>query len=478
MRLTAVFLALCATSARAQWDRPGLDRLFDGSRQGRGVVTVPAPRSAPVLTVEARETLDALFAARPAATRAWPGYDMLSVPLLISLRDGTAVLAGAASAPPGFEPIDYHGQRVFVAARSPTVGFMFKRNFDLYGTKVTAVAASDERSGAALIQLAAHEHFHDHQHGWSFPHAGDDYDVEQAEDIALARQEGEALAHWLESGDIEAMKDFSALRRHRRALFPGTAAEESQENSEGMARYVDSASLEAADPSRRAKLIKDTRFAPRLEDMDKGRLYQIGAVLGRFLETRTPGAWQGRVAGGRSVSELALGLLPMDQAEEDARIARLTAGAAFAKDLAAGAADVKEYQDRRDRARAEFRNHPGLRVKLYTEKGTYFSDDKAWFREPDGTTLHEHMIEITGGGPSSAVSVKDRVVASGRRYFEFVVDRPVTVVVDGAPWDGRPGRLGYRELVLTGAGVDIRVTDGGLDYDGSILKVWPVHPVD
>lgn len=463
-----------AASAQAAADFASLNRLFDGSRSrapGAAAVAVPAA-ARPALSAEESGALDALFAAVPAASRAWPGYNLFDRPFLAVLKDGSAILIGHPNPPANFRAVPYRGRLVFVADAGPEIGFSYKIDYELGGAKVMAVSAQGKSSLEDLMRLAVHERFHDYQHGRRFLRDYQDYRVEEAQDVALASSENAALSRWVRAGDPDAMRDFAALRSRRRALFPGTAAEGVQENLEGTARFVELEAYAAMKGAAASKddLLKNLAGSSGIDAMPKGRLYPVGAALGLFLETRAPGAWQADVENGRRVSDIVLDRLALDRAEVDARVRRLTASPDYAAALARARRGVTALRDRRRDALLRFDAQPGLRVLLKPEPGSesseYFSS-QGWLDYPDGTTLFDPVDQYVGPG----FELKGIMLRKTDDGFEFFLAPGARIEADGAPWTPVPGRRSFNRLRVAGAGVSIAGGRGSFDDDGRVLTV-------
>lgn len=469
-----LFAAVSARAGTLEGDVQSLGRLFDGLRPMPAAVQA-APRRAlpPPVSAQQRTELDVLFAGVSGAAAAWPGYDFLGKPFLAVFEDGSAVLIGHPAPPPSFQPRNYNGRTVYVADRGPDIGFNFKLNYDFGGAKITAVRQTKEDGGIAdLFRLAIHERFHDHQRSGRFTAGYRQYRVEEAQDVALAALEERTLASWLETGDAEAMRDFAALRLRRRALFPGTAAETGEENLEGTARFVDQAALSnmAGDAESRRTILEALRRPLVIGDMAKHRAYAVGATLGRFLETRSPGKWQAEVASGRRLSELALERLALGADEARARADRLISGSDFPRLVAEAAKGIQELRDRRDAAMRRFESQPGTRIRLsIPDADIYFSSQ--WWDYPDGSMLFYSMDEWVADGEGVRVRLTDVLMREKDDDRELVLPPGASLEVDGAPWAPAPGRRDFARLVATAPGISIALESGFLEYDGVHLTL-------
>lgn len=464
MRAFAVLL-LCAAAAHGATER--------------GASSLSFPRETPEKKIPARARLvmDALWPAVDAARRAWPGYDVLARPLLVSFADGSALLVEHPAPPPEFRRVVYRGMTAYVADRGPTLLFGISLAYEYSGVRVAAVREDPPRPADDLILYVVHEAFHRHQNGFDFTPDFRNYSVDDGEDVALATLENRALAAWLEGGGPAALLDFAALRRRRRTLFPASADEISEENLEGTAEYVGTAAKEAVEGAEAAReaLLAALRPPVAAKDMIKWRLYGAGAVLGRVLESRAPGAWQAMVEEGRSMSGLVLAGLPMSDAAAAARAARLASGPDYERLLAAARRDTEIRKSNRRDSRLRYAAQPGRRVELQAgELDRGFKDDGDWFVYADGKRLHEHVIEWIGDGKAGRFRLADMPVLEsyrgGGRVLEFITE--ADILVDGRPWE-RGRDAAFRSLTIRGRGVDATLNAGRVERRGEVLVIVP-----
>lgn len=425
---------------------------------------------------KARRALDALWPAVHATRRAWPGYDLLEKPLLVAFTDGSALLLEHPNPPPEFRRIVYRGMAAYIADRGPKLNFSFSLKYEFSGALIAAVREDPAVRAHDPVLFAVHEGFHRHQDRFNFVPVYRAYEVEDGEDVALATLENRALAAWLEHGGSEALLDFAALRLRRRKLFPESAAETSEENLEGTAQYVEAAaeeSIRGAAAARESLLVK-LRPAVAAKNMAKRRLYTIGAVLGRVLESTRPGAWQGQVEAGRSMSVIFLSSMPLADDEAEARADLLASGPEYERLLAAARGDTHERKRRHADARLRYDAQPGRRVELWPGKlDRGFEDDGDWFFYPDGKLLHEHTVAWTGDGKAGRFRLADMPILESHRgddrAVEFVTE--AEILVDGRPWDQREGP--FRSLTILGRGVDAAFNAGRVERRGETLVIVP-----
>lgn len=469
---TLAFMLLCAVAARGGSTESGVP-------SARGIHQEPETAEKD-LPVKARLALDALGPAARAAARAWPGYDVLRKPLLVTFADGTALLVGHPAPPPDFRRITRRGTTAHVAEGRPPLNASFRLDYEFAGERVTAVREEPGDTPGQLILLAVHEMFHDDQKAfWTMPRGGM-YEVEDGEDVALAALENRALASWLDTRDERDLRDFAALRLRRRALFPGTQAEILQENLEGPADYVEEAAQRAFEgpEAARAPLLKKLRAPLHAKDMPKLRLYGVGAALGLALESWTPGTWQSAVRTGWPMSQMVLGRLALGQDEAEERAARLASGPEYESLLAAGRRDVEDRGRRREEHRTRFKSRPGRRIVLSDRnlRGG-FRDDGDWFEYPDTSRLHEHVLEWSGEGKAGSFRLSDMPVLEwcrgGDRIIEFFAGPKAEILVDGRPWKPARAAREFRSLLILSRGVDLKLDGGRIESLDGALYVFP-----
>ena len=486
----ALVLALLAprpSAAQVPIGASALDQLFDGAAVRQDAAVAVPGRSAPSdvsqpgrllssrpsLTAEQRRAMTAIEKGAAATEGAWPDHSLLAKPLLMVLSDGSALLSGwllkDGPPPPEFRPVFEHkGKEIFyVAAKGPELNFSFRLNYPFGGKETTAVRAEKGfETPEELVELAAHERFHDFQDYFDEPPYSR-YAVEEPEDVALANMENKALAWWLRSGSMDAMKDFAALRMVRRRRFPGSAAEEQQENSEGTARYVEMAARKALRGEKSVKelLLENLEKRAELNDMPKSRLYPVGATLSLFLEKREKGRWQPEIEKGKPLSALALAEIGLDPASADARVARVTRRADYAAELAAARESVAALKAQKADALERFKNLPGQRVDIRGLKNGHFSTWE-WLDYADGTRIFDPLVRWVADG----FEIKDMMALSAGEALTFVLPPGVLVETDARIVPGA-APAPFTTFKATGANVSIDLGPGTIQEQAGVLHV-------
>lgn len=417
------------------------------------------------------EAARAVLAGAPAAARAWPGYEPLSQPLLIAFADG-ALAIGAARPPRGFRREPGFRSSVYASGRARASDLSYSGDERVDGAAFTAVRL---RPGGAAETAAffLHERFHERQFAVFRRLDLRSYAVEEPEDAALAGLENARLADWLEDGGEEPLRDFAALRRRRRRLFPGTEAEEAGERVEGAATFVEWAAREASSgaASARGLLLRELRAPVSAAAMPRRRAYATGAALCRWLDGAGVLAWRARVEAGESPSALALERLAVGPDEEDRRVSRLARAPAFAAAVETARREIAGLRAARGERLRRYGSLPGRRLVLEGDAAAAaFSGD--WLDYPDGRSLMT-VGEWTVRGPRvrARLSGGQDVLRRGDSA-EFVVPPGAVVTLDGARWTFRPGRAAFRSLVISAPpSIALAAGPGALDDDGERVRL-------
>lgn len=372
--------------------------------------------------------------ASAAAARAWPGYDPLGQPLLVAIKGDGALLIGATTYPSGFERAPWADASVSVSARSFTPRFSYVRAFDLDGSTVTAMLIEDGLDVYDWTAYFVHERFHNAQDARFRNRSWGRYPIEDPRDVALAGLEGRRLADWLEHGDAEGVRDFDAIRRHRRRLFPDSWVEIWEEHSEGTAKFVETVGNETAWPreSVRRLLAQRLRTQGKIADMAKWRHYSIGAALCLWLDAEKEDDWRGAVEAGFTPSQIANARLALSPEEADRRVAALTRGPEYDRAVETARLDIERLKAERERWSAEYGSLQGRRFVLSREAARA-SHAGPWLDYPDGTSLMRATL-WSDDRPGYRIRLRDMFVYRRENTAEFIVPPEAVILVDGKPW--------------------------------------------
>ena len=372
--------------------------------------------------------------ASAAAARAWPGYDPLGQPLLVAIKGDGALLIGTTAYPEGFERAPWADASVSASARSFTPRFSYVRAFDLDGSTVTAMLIEDGLDVYDWTAYFVHERFHNAQDARFRNRSWGRYPIEDPRDVALAGIEGRRLADWLEHGDAEGVRDFAAIRRHRRRLFPDSWTEIWEEHSEGTAEFVETVGNETAWPreSVRRLLAQRLRKQGRIADMAKWRHYPIGAALCLWLDEEKERDWRGAVEAGITPSQIASSRLALAPEEMDRRVEALTVRPEYDEAVEAARKDIGRLEAERERWSVEYGSLQGRRFVLSREAARA-SHSGPWLDYPDGTSLMRAKL-WSDDRPGYRIRLRDVFVRRNANTSEFILPPDAVVLVDGKPW--------------------------------------------
>lgn len=429
-----------------------------------------AERSPSVLAAAVSEAV-------PAARRAWPGYDPLDQPVLFAYPGNRSLLIGAARPPEGFSRSFWVPGSALVSRRHLDPPFFFVMSFDLDGSTVTAIRASERSDPADSMRVFIHERFHRFQSekGGFVEESGAPYLVEEPEDVGLAGAENDGLAAWIEKGDQDGLRDFAAARTRRRRLFPAGAAEGDEERVEGTARFVEWAALEVSTgpAAMRRRIAGALRGQTALLAMGKPRAYSTGAALCRWLDAERVPGWREAVARGRAPSEIAVERLALGPDEVARRVRRLESSPAYAKASKKAAEDIAELDAYRAWSLKEYGALPGRRLVLTSSAAAAsFSTERHWTTFRDGSTMMNVNEWVVDRPEIHARLGRGKTVVRRDGEAEFVVPPDSVVTLDGARWTPRPGRYPFRTLSISSAPrVELTAGPGALVDDGKTLRL-------
>jgi hypothetical protein len=392
-----------------------------------------APARAPSGAASARAVVARAEAlgARPV----WPNFDSRRIP--VAIYDGTRTwLFRHPHPPPPFQRVA--GESAVYQAPGQHEAVRANASARIGGVLTATLLLTGEARARTIDELAAlhqHEAFHVHQEhrhpGWRADEATlFTYPVDEPEGLHLRRLETEALRRALSArGHGEAACWSIAamdLRRERYGRLPAAAVayERGTELNEGLAQYVEIASLGRRD----GPALPEGGFPP---DRVRERGYAIGHAIATLLDRLAAGSrWKEALESGRagSLDELLDAALP----PRPARRCALPDGAvAQARERARR--DVAALVERRAGAARAFRGRPGFRVVVRTE-----ADAVLW---PQGFDPLNVML-VGAGEVLHARWVK----LGNERGFVEILDWEALTQASGE----HPLMNGVREVVVTG----------------------------
>lgn len=236
----------------------------------------------------------------------WPGYNPLSVPLLLYFEDdGQSFLIGHPNPPQGFSAVNGKLYVSFssVFPRQINTTFETQRSFAGAATNMFAVPAG--YNAQKEVSFISHEVFHNYQNKNFMPR---DFKYCEAGPEALALMYIEnyiAAKMLLFPGDSALSADFLAVRKRKYEVVPDCSKEDVLETHEGTARYVEMRAMGVPGASAAAKesldSIRNSGSDP--DGARHARDYSTGAALCAALEKVYPG-WRAEIEKGRAAWEL------------------------------------------------------------------------------------------------------------------------------------------------------------------------------
>lgn len=436
----------------------------------------------PGLSPSEYEALDALFRAVDGARRAWPGYYLFDDPFLFVHQGITSILVGHPSPPPSYSPATFRGKNIWVSRSPHNLGSMYKVDYDFAGARINAAQRYEDMELHEAIMLSVHEPFHRFQSqrwkGWGGFEANETLDPE---DLALAWLEQRALADALEKNVAERLRDFIAVRLHRHDRAPGVKSELFQERVEGTAFYVENRALEGIFPRDygRDRLEKALRRKLEASEMAKWRLYQTGASIGYILD-RLQVDWKGTVEQGGNPFEILSRQIRVDAAEARTRVAALQETRQYRRILDETREQVAALQKSRREAIEAYEAASGIRVRSHWDpKEMRGYSPYPSFNLPDGwlLTLPPGKHQYSGNG--FFLELRDKVSLSNACksscIMEFKTSPQAMIRLNGVVWAPKKGSASFASIEILEQGVELRLTDGKLEFDGAVLDVLPIR---
>lgn len=454
-----------------QWGRGA--QVFDGARSLLPSAPVPATEPQPAgdgaqalpLSPEEAQLLDTVLKSADIVREhdVWPGFELLSQPILLYRRDETALLINHPAPPEGFlpyrDPRLPAGVQVHVRRGSmqgvPVLSFDHPLNG--HSTFVYSLQGDgDKRLGVATVVIA-HERFHSEQKRkkWkSPPYPQDPYPLEEPENIALAALEQKLLVEALAASDPlarqEAIREFLSVRQHRYdKLGPeGAKLEAWLEHTEGTALYADDfvrISLKDKAPELREELEKMSSVIDRLKmelavsSMERFRYYGTGAAQATLLDLLGVPSWKQRVEQGETLNSILGQAVPLNPTEIPHRVAQAGARHDYASLLSRAQRVVQEYQEEKREAVDAFQKGAaaGFPISLTLKARGYSAANsgKTYNLDPDRTLYTKGDVFFTVGDSSLKVDGRGLIQGwdGGKMVFETYLQSAPVATVDGKP---------------------------------------------
>ncbi|MFH1724835.1 MAG: hypothetical protein ABII00_09460 [Elusimicrobiota bacterium] len=416
----------------------------------------------------------------------WPGYSVLGQPILLYEGGERSTLIGHPSPPPGYRTVRGRPAAIY-QKEGPVPGLQGAFNFhrDVNGVDTFAYRFESGSAPAEDLATIIHERFHVHQETSfsQFPY-GHYYGVADARDLALAKLEHSVLGRALLASDnavsARYARMFVAVRRARYAEHGDAArpVEDSQEQSEGMARYVE---LKLTAPPGlggrgRAWLIGDLDRPVTLKDMGKWRLYATGAAQGYLLDRARLDGWKEAVQDGTSLFYVTTLAYPVDPSREPGLVQSAKREFDYPALLAEAEDEIEGHSREKQAAVRMYESQPGLELILPHGPRpipTYFSGGGETYSFDDGSSLITRMKVIEQRGTDYSLIVEDRPAILGPQGMtRFHIPETASLVIDGRASVLAPGVYPFRSLRMSAPGFELSADiPGTLTVDDDRVRV-------
>jgi hypothetical protein len=457
VRALLLWLALAAKAE--PFDKPALDRLFDGFR----ALTTPAPVPNVSPSTVRPGSVDLLLelARENRADPVWPGYEVLAQPILLYRPGVGSWLIGHPAPPPDFAAIP-GSPAPFRPGEIPDLGMSYQLHRAIGGVDAFVYRQESGESDEQAAKTSVHERFHVFESKAFARARGREPGEAGEESVALAALEQKILSAALGAQGLERerlIRQFVGVRRHRwdAGGAPLIYLETREERSEGMARYVDLSLLarvgRGAAPGDAVRRRLDD--FPSVESMKKHRHYESGAAQGLLLDWAGVSDWKARVAAGAAPSDLLAAAFPVSSPKELA--AQAKAEHAYAALQARAAEVVEAYRLEKAKALAAYKAQAGVELILVIpyedDSDNGFEAESPEYELPEGDFRpNMRLVDMRGGG--YVVHVVDRATIWGGdlRFFAEIE----SLKIDGAATPPRSYRGGpFKSLSLRARGVEL-----------------------
>ena len=470
--LSVLFSALPA--AAATLEKGALDRLFDHvglpDRLPASVQTRAVP--ARELDPQAARLLEA--AASLQKDPVWPGFKILAQPILLYKVGESTLLIGHPSPPAGYKAVSSSRVTVFEKPGAFDLDGPFDYHRALNGSDTFAYRVDPGQDALETARIVTHERFHVYQEKAFGPYRHGEPSLSvNAKTIALAALEQRALSKALLADTAEDLRSYArtfvAIRESRYAEDADClrVVEESEERLEGMARYVDSRTMQRlATPAHLwtfRNLTERLEMLPDQERLLKWRLYETGAGQGFLLDAGPLAArWKTKVAAGTPVFEMMRQAYPLEEADRARLLGEAQAALGYAGLLRAAETKVRETAAAREAAVRAFAEAPGPELSVpvpWTQDNSIavsFSNGGPAFHIDDHTELFTKMGVFEAKGPGFLMRVQDRAMMSGMNMERFHAGKDLRILLDGRPAPSGDGTFRFRAVSITEPGLEIR----------------------
>ncbi|PCI40642.1 MAG: hypothetical protein COB53_00520 [Elusimicrobia bacterium] len=418
--------------------------------------------------------LDAFFQAANESARVWPGLEIWDRPFL--LTDGTTwnVLYGHPNPPANFSPFTLRGRDFHTSSQPPDFeGLNYSYKYELGGIAIYArrvEIANDLRDGYRTMNRVFHNQFHEYQ---TVVLAGRDPLSSQlgqptAFDIADADAENRLLKAALGESDLEALRDFIAIR----SRTPSRA--DHGEWVEGIATYYDLRVFESVrgEGSGIAEILGEITKKTDPVHRKASRYYRTGAAIGYLLD-RLGADWKDQIKAGVPPFQILSEAISMPDTEIDRRAARVRSTPEYETALGVINAELVEERRAARSAQERYDSAEGPRVRLILIRNSVaelrFNAGPKYDSPNREYTLHTGGV--LGHGKSWDVEIFDRILLMRWKHMArdltFALGGGARWTIDGREWEPSAGVIQVREVAIENDSVEIRVSDAFIEVEDS-----------
>ena len=486
--LLSVLLGI-SPAAAAGLQKAALDRLFDNA-----ALPTQAPEQVRALPAAPLDPLAARLLDADASLKrdpVWPGFRILAQPVLLyEVGQEKTLLIGHPSPPAGYKVVAVSPITVFEKNGAFDLEGPFDYHLSLNGSDTFAYRVEPGHDPIQTARVVTHERFHVFQEkAFSrYRHGEPSFNV-GAKTIALAALEQRALGQALLADKVADRLSYAfmfvAIResRYEKDVDRLRIVEESEEQVEGMARYVDQRTLQRlatpAKPHSVRNLVDVLQMLPDQERLLKWRLYETGAGQGFLLDqTSMAATWKAKVAAGTPVFELMRQAFPLNAADRANRLREAQAFLDYAGLLQEAKAQVRETTATREAALRAFESAPGLDLSVplpWKEEDPIamsFTNEGPEFHLDAHVTLFTKMGVYEATGRGFLLRVHDRAIMDGDGDLRFHTGKDVRILLDSRQSTAGDGTFKFQAISITEPGLELRVDRAGsLTIQGKQLKV-------
>lgn len=422
----------------------------------------------------------------------WPGYSVFGQPILLYEAERCSYLLAHPLPPSDYHAVGSNLVTVFKKQGAiPDFHFTFRFHYPVNGVDSFAFRFEPGTDPKRDLITIVHERFHVHQDAtFNMIPYDDQYPIAEAEDLALAALENHALRAAIEAEyDVTSRryaKMFVGIRRLR-YVSRGSAirpVEDSQEQLEGLAEYVDLKLTGPPELGGRGKtfLVKLLAAPIGLENLGKWRSYRTGAAQGYLLDRAQFQDWKEAASKGTPLFDLIQRAYSVDLSEEIQLVQAAKGEFAYSALLAQARQDVLEFQQAKAEAIRAYESQAGLELLIPyppVTLGTGFSNAGKIYILDDGSWLLTEMRVLESRGEGFSLYATQRPAILGNTgTIRFYIPRSATINGDGQALPISSGIYPFQILQILAPGVEFSAAiPGTIAVDSKHIRIeWDTIP--